>query len=341
MKETKRQKAIRKQREKEANINSDLEERIQKYNEGDKSEALESMNYISFMGEDLLDFAEDSGRPKFKKMYLIKKHIKQLPKAFKFMPKVTDFKVKKIQTMIMLEIAKEWTRRNIAREKNIIKHRTSVNPDDLFTSHGFQEFGYNAMLIIATILEADSFYDSAITDLGLTFLSVHETCDLNWSTHKMRCNKCNVDMNFVNAMEGNDGTNWLTFMCPKCQSSASYGKDIYIRELVQMWNMGELINHDVHRMREHYYKAHPKVMKDQGYPGPTKGCEECAKIHGEREAKIQQKSMIYAKYLQAFHQLFQLNNPFTGETYVKDESKAASKAEELKAKRAKKKVVKE
>ncbi len=290
-------------------------------------DALFSIDNISFMGEELGDFMVDPNRPKFGKVFLIKKHIKQIPRAFTLMPKVGDFKVKKFQTMYLLEIAKEWTKRNVARDKSVLEHRKMFDPDDDFTSHGFPEFAWKAMLNVATIIEADSFYDSAITDLAMTFISIHETCDINWSNHIMKCNRCNVNMIFANSTTDQAGIIWLSFVCPKCQASASYGKDMYLREVMAMIYAGELMGHQTYMMKMHFEKDHPGVLKDSElgkYPKCVKGCAACKGIDDERNRLHKQNTTLLNKYLTLFHELFQITNPFTGEAYAvkkKPESK--------------------
>lgn len=321
---------------KAAKESRELAQKIKDSNLGGK-QVLSSIDNITFNGEDLLDMPEDMRRPKAQKMFLIKRHIRLLPKAFTLMPNVSDFKVKKIQTMILLEVAREWTRRNMIMEGEVQKYRKSVDPEDTFDSHGFPKFGYDTLLNMATIFESDSFYDSRGTDLGLAFLSIHETCDLRWSKHMARCNKCNVDMDFVNGTEDKNGIFWMTFMCPQCKTSMSHGKDLYLNELVRMWYLNELVHHEVYRMQMHFRNDHPGKLKHLEYPALIKGCETCKEIDTERTNKLKETQAIYEKYIKLFHETFQIRNPFTGESYVKKEGTAASKAEELKDKRRRKK----
>lgn len=294
---------------------------------------------ITFAGETLEDYPAKYAEDKGAKISNLKTYIRAIPTVLEQMPKPKDFSIVKIDSLILLEIAREWHRRNLAADVEVAKHRASVPGVDKFDSSGFPEVAKDILLAWILISEADSYYGSRGRDLICTCVTMYESLDMNWSQHMMICEPCQTEMNFVNVMETKDNLAWMTFSCPKCGRATRYAKRMFFRDLSNMWDHNEMANHETFRLQEHVKHNHPEAFTTTEYQMPVKGCETCEGISEERKKKLATYNEIYKKYREAFRETFEVSNPFTGEVYEKKEepSKAAKKVEELKEKRKPKK----
>lgn len=287
-----------------------------------------------FGGETLNDFSGKMYEHKGQAVTMVKKFIKLAPfllfkkyvrgkdvdwKAFiQMAPKITNFKLAKIDSLLAFELFKECDRSNKIMEKHIQDRRKESGATDSFNCQTLHDMFKLATFFWLMLNEADSFYSSRQRDWICKAVGLHESLDMQWSHHEVTCQKCNEEMSH----KAQIGEEILSFFeCKKCGASIKYRKVPYLKGLARMWNLDELSNGKIFEKTLHHQTDHSKEFREYQNKHPTgsprdydsiPGCKECERIDKEKDVLIQELTILTKEFFGMYKKTFMENKPSEG-----------------------------
>ena len=135
---------------------------------------------ITFKGENLVDYCGKEASDKGIMVQMVKSAVRGLPRAMGAFPRPHDYKIMKVDTLIWLEVGREFTRRNIGTQEFIQKEMRKRTPDTTWHSEEMIQFGAKGHFALGVINESDTFYSSRLRDWYCVLINTHNVLMTYW-----------------------------------------------------------------------------------------------------------------------------------------------------------------